>query len=137
MFGKLEQIAEKYDKLEQELAQPDIFNDQERYKKVSKAHADLREVVEVFRKYQQFSFDLENNRELLHDSDPDIQEMAQAEIDEIEGQLFDLEEHLKVLLLPADPMDEKNIILEIRAGTGGDEAALFAADLYRMYCRYA
>ncbi|OIQ51744.1 Peptide chain release factor 1 [Pseudodesulfovibrio hydrargyri] len=137
MFGKLEEIEEKYVELEQELAQPDIFNDQERYKKVSKAHADLGEVVEVFRKYKVLSQELEDNREMMNDSDPDIRDMAKAEIDEIEEQLPELEDELKVLLLPKDPMDEKNIILEIRAGTGGDEAALFAADLYRMYTRYA
>ena len=137
MFGKLEEIEVKYMELEEELAQPDIFNDQERYKKVSKAHADLGDMVSVFRKYKQFSQDLNDNRELLNDSDPDIQEMAKIEISEIEDQLPALEEQLKVLLLPKDPMDEKNIILEIRAGTGGDEAALFAADLYRMYTRYA
>jgi len=137
MFGKLEEIEVKYEELEQELAQPDIFNDQERYKKVSKAHADLGDMVTVFRKYKEFSRELEDNQELLNDSDPDIQEMAKAEIAEIEGELPKLEAELKVLLLPKDPMDEKNIILEIRAGTGGDEAALFAADLYRMYSRYA
>jgi peptide chain release factor 1 len=137
MFGKLEEIEEKYVELEQELAQPDIFNDQERYKKVSKAHADLGEVVEVFRKYKAFAQELEDNREMMNDSDPDIRDMAKAEIDEIEPQLPELEDQLKLLLLPKDPMDEKNIILEIRAGTGGDEAALFAADLYRMYTRYA
>jgi len=137
MFGKLEEIEEKYVELEQELAQPDIFNDQERYKKVSKAHADLGDVVEVFRKYKVLSQELADNREMMEDSDPDIQEMAKAEIDDIEAQLPELEDKLKVLLLPKDPMDEKNIILEIRAGTGGDEAALFAADLYRMYTRYA
>ena len=137
MFGKLEEIEAKFEELEQELAEPDIFNDQERYKKVSKAHADLGEVVKVFREHKALSADLEDNRELLDDSDPDIQEMAQVEITEIEARLPELEERLKVLLLPKDPMDEKNIILEIRAGTGGDEAALFAADLYRMYTRYA
>ncbi|MGE4421297.1 MAG: peptide chain release factor 1 [Pseudodesulfovibrio sp.] len=137
MFGKLEEIEEKYVELEQELAQPDIFNDQERYKKVSKAHADLGEVVEVFREYKVLAQELDDNREMMNDSDPDIREMAKAEIDEIEERLPELEDELKVLLLPKDPMDEKNIILEIRAGTGGDEAALFAADLYRMYTRYA
>ena len=137
MFGKLEEIEEKYLKLEQELAEPDIFNDQERYKKVSKAHADLGEVVAVFREHKQLSSDLEDNREMLADSDPEIREMAKVEIDEIEERIPELEEKLKVLLLPKDPMDEKNIILEIRAGTGGDEAALFAADLYRMYTRFA
>ncbi|MBG0790117.1 MAG: peptide chain release factor 1 [Desulfovibrionaceae bacterium] len=137
MFGKLEEIEVKYEQLEQELAQPDIFNDQERYKKVSKAHADLGEVVGVFRRYKEYSRELADNKELLSDSDPDIQDMAKAEIEQIEEELPKLEEALKVLLLPSDPMDEKNIILEIRAGTGGDEAALFAADLYRMYTRYA
>ncbi len=137
MFGKLEEIETKYEKLEQELAQPDIFNDQERYKKVSKAHADLGEVVNVFREHKILAQELENNREMLADSDPEIREMAKIEIDELESRIPELEERLKVLLLPADPMDEKNIILEIRAGTGGDEAALFAADLYRMYTRFA
>ena len=137
MFGKLEEIEEKYLQLEQELAEPDIFNDQDRYKKVSKAHADLGEVVAVFREHKQLSGDLEDNREMLADPDPEIQEMAKMEIDEIEARIPELEEKLKVLLLPKDPMDDKNIILEIRAGTGGDEAALFAADLYRMYSRFA
>ena len=137
MFGKLEEIEAKYDKLEQELAQPDIFNDQDRYKKVSKAHADLADVVEVFREHKRLSQDLADNREMLADSDPEIREMAKAEIESIEEQLPELEERLMILLLPKDPMDDKNIILEIRAGTGGDEAALFAADLYRMYTRFA
>lgn len=137
MFGKLEEIEAKYEKLEKELAEPDIFNDQERYKKVSKAHADLGEVVAVFREHKQLAQELADNKEMLADSDPDIREMAKAEIDEIEVRIPELEEKLKLLLLPKDPMDEKNIILEIRAGTGGDEAALFAADLYRMYIRFA
>jgi len=137
MFGKLEEIEVKYEELEQELAQPDIFNDQERYKKVSKAHADLGDIVNVFREYKIISQDIEDNKELLNDPDADIQEMAKMEIDELEPKLPELEAKLKILLLPKDPMDEKNIILEIRAGTGGDEAALFGADLYRMYTRYA
>ncbi|QGY41000.1 peptide chain release factor 1 [Pseudodesulfovibrio cashew] len=137
MFGKLEEIETKFVDLEKELAEPEIFNDQDRYKKVSKAHADLGDIVKVFREYKLVSQDIEDNRELLHDSDPDIQEMAKAEIEELEPQLPELEDKLKILLLPKDPMDEKNIILEIRAGTGGDEAALFASDLYRMYSRYA
>ncbi|CCH47413.1 peptide chain release factor 1 [Pseudodesulfovibrio piezophilus] len=137
MFGKLEEIEVKYMQLEQELAEPGIFNDQERYKKVSKAHADLGDIVKVFRDYKVVSQEIGNNREMLDDADEDIREMAKAEIEELEPQLPLLEAKLKVLLLPKDPMDEKNIILEIRAGTGGDEAALFAADLYRMYTRYA
>ncbi|MUM77052.1 peptide chain release factor 1 [Pseudodesulfovibrio sp. F-1] len=137
MFGKLEEIEEKYEKLEQELAQPDIFNNQERYRKVSKAHADLAEVVTLYREYKVCSRDLADNREMAHDSDPEIREMARAEVGELEDRIESLEEKIKILLLPSDPMDEKNIILEIRAGTGGDEAALFVADLYRMYTRFA
>jgi len=137
MFGKLEEIEEKYEKLEQELAQPDIFNNQERYRKVSKAHADLAEVVTLYREYKQCSRELADNREMAHDSDPEIREMAKAEIGELEDRIESLEDKIKILLLPSDPMDEKNIILEIRAGTGGDEAALFVADLYRMYTRFA
>ncbi|MDC0335441.1 peptide chain release factor 1 [Pseudodesulfovibrio sp.] len=137
MFGKLEEIEVKYEELEQELADPEIFNDQDRYKRVSKAHSDLGDIVKVFREHRQLTQDLADNNEMLDDADPDIQEMAKMEIEEIEPQLPELEEQLKVLLLPKDPMDDKNIILEIRAGTGGDEAALFAADLYRMYGRYA
>ncbi|BCS87412.1 peptide chain release factor 1 [Pseudodesulfovibrio sediminis] len=137
MFGKLAEIEVKFKELEQELAQPDIFNDQERYKKVSKAHADLGVVVSAMNNYKQVAQEIQDNKEMLNDSDPDIQEMAKAELAELEPQLPALEEKLKVLLLPKDPMDDKNILLEIRAGTGGDEAALFAADLYRMYTRYA
>jgi peptide chain release factor 1 len=137
MFGKLADIEIKFERLEQELAQPGIFNDQERYKKVSKAHADLSDVVALYREYKKCVQDLDDNQEMLHDSDPEIRDMARSETAEIEGRLPRLEERLKVLLLPKDPMDEKNIILEIRAGTGGDEAALFVADLYRMYTRYA
>ncbi|WP_243545975.1 peptide chain release factor 1 [Pseudodesulfovibrio tunisiensis] len=137
MFAKLEEIEVRFESLEQELAEPGIFNDQDRYRKISKAHSELGDVVKVFREYKALSSELADNKELLADSDPDIRDMAKAEIHEIEGQLPKLEEELKVLLLPKDPMDEKNIILEIRAGTGGDEAALFAADLFRMYSRYA
>ncbi len=137
MFGKLADIEVKYEKLEQELSQPDIFNDQDRYKKISKAHADLSDVVMLYREYKQCSKDIADNEEMLHDSDPEIREMARVEMDESQERLHQLEARLKVLLLPKDPMDDKNIILEIRAGTGGDEAALFVADLYRMYTRYA
>ncbi len=137
MFAKLESIEKKYEDLEKELASPDVFNDQDHYRKLTKAHADLGEVVKVFREYRSLEGDLRDNEEMLHDDDADIREMAKAEIDEIKPRLPELEEQLKLLLLPKDPLDEKNIILEIRAGTGGEEAALFAADLFRMYSRYA
>ncbi len=137
MLSKLEGLEASYLKLEQQLADPEIFNDQQRYCKVSKAHADLGTVVAVYREYKNLLLELENNQSLLRDEDLDIREMAQSEIDMIEPRVPELEEKLKVLLLPKDPLDEKNILLEIRAGTGGDEAALFAADLFRMYVRFA
>ena len=137
MFGKLEALENKYIELEKQLADPDVYNDQEVYRKTAKAHADLRDVVELFRRHRQLVQELTDNKALLHDSDPDIKAMAQEEIAAAEEELPKLEQQLKVLLLPKDPLDEKNTILEIRAGTGGEEASLFAADLFRMYTRYA
>ena len=137
MFAKLETLEGKFMELEHELAEPDVFNDQERYRKLTKAHADLKPVVNIFRQYKALRQNLADNRELASDPDPDIREMAAEDIKTLEEKLPQLEHELKVLLLPTDPLDEKNILLEIRAGTGGEEAALFAADLFRMYCRYA
>ncbi len=137
MFAKLEGLERKYMDLEHELAEPDVFNDQERYRKLTKAHADLRDVVEDFRRHRALQQEIEENRLLLEDADPEMRAMAQEEIRNAEAELPKIEHHLKVLLLPKDPLDEKNTILEIRAGTGGEEAALFAADLFRMYTRYA
>lgn len=137
MFAKLESIEARYLELEKELSTPDILSDQERYRKLTKAHADLREVVGVYRRFKKLKEDLEENTILLEDSDPEMREMAKAEIASGQVEMVSLEEELKVLLLPKDPLDDKNILLEIRAGTGGEEAALFAADLFRMYMRYA
>ena len=137
MFAKLEEIERSFMDLEQELADPEVYNNQDRYRKVTMAHAELGEVVAAFREYKTLSADLEDNKEMAKDSDPEIREMAEMEIAEIKDRLPKLEEELKLLLLPKDPMDGKNIILEIRAGTGGEEAALFAADLFRMYSRFA
>ena len=137
MFAKLEDIERSFMDLEQELADPEVYNNQERYRKVTMAHAELGEVVVAFREYKQLAADLEDNKEMAKDSDPEIREMAEMEIAEIKDRLPKLEEELKLLLLPKDPMDGKNIILEIRGGTGGEEAALFAADLFRMYSRFA
>ncbi len=137
MFAKLQGLEKKYMELEQALADPAVYNDQEQYRKLTKAHADLKDVVELFRKYRSLSEQIEENKELLHDSDPEIKEMAETEIREDEAQLPELERQLKIQLIPKDPLDEKNTMLEIRAGTGGEEAALFAADLFRMYSRYA
>ena len=137
MFAKLENLERRFADLEQQLSSPDILSDQDRYRKLTKAHADLKEVVEVFVRYKNFRAQLEESKLMLDDPDPEMRDMAFAESKELEVSLEGLEQELKVLLLPKDPMDDKNIILEIRAGTGGDEAALFAADLFRMYTRYA
>ncbi|MBD5607375.1 MAG: peptide chain release factor 1 [Desulfovibrio sp.] len=137
MFAKLEGLERKYDELEKSLGDPEVFNDPEKYKKIAKARADLREIVELYRRHKALTAEITENRQLLKDEDPEIRAMAHEEIREAEDELPKLEEALKIALLPTDPLDEKNIILEIRAGTGGEEAALFAADLFRMYSRYA
>ena len=137
MFAKLERLEKTYLELEKELSTPDVFSDQERYVSLTRKHAELATVVEAFRSYRSLSRDLEQNRELLADKDPEIRELAEMEIGGLEEKIEQAEEMLRLLLLPKDPLDEKNTILEIRAGTGGEEAALFAADLFRMYTRYA
>lgn len=137
MLAKLESLEQKFLELEKELSSPDIFQDQEKYKKISKAHSELQEIVSTYREYKKILNQIKENQELLKDKDPEIRELAEEEIKELKPQQKKLEDKLKILLIPKDPLDEKNIILEIRAGTGGEEAALFAADLFRMYSRYA
>ena len=137
MFAKLENLEHHFEDVEQQLSSPEVLGDQDRYRKLTKAHADLKEVVDVFRKYKEVKAQLAESRELLQDSDAEMRAMAQEEIKGLEPKAEDLERELTILLLPKDPLDDKNIILEIRAGTGGEEAALFAADLFRMYSRYA
>lgn len=137
MFAKLENLERRFADLEVQLSSPDVLADQEKYRKLAKAHADLKEVVDVFKQYKEVQSGLAGNKELLADGDPEIRAMAQEEIKELEAEAERIEHELTVLLLPKDPLDDKNIILEIRAGTGGEEAALFASDLFRMYSRYA
>jgi len=137
MFAKLEEIEHSYLDLEKELGAPEVLADQERYRKVAKSHADLGVIVKAFREYKRLSQELAGNRELLKDADPEMREMAEAESAGLKTRLEELDAELKLLLLPKDPLDDKNSILEIRAGTGGEEAALFAADLFRMYSRFA
>ena len=137
MFAKLENLERRFEDLEQQLASSEVFNDQDRYRKLTKAHADLREIVEMFRRHKNLLQEQAENKLLLRDEDPDMRELAHEDQRRIEAELPEVEQELKLMLLPKDPMDEKNTILEIRAGTGGEEAALFAADLFRMYSRYA
>lgn len=137
MFANLENVVDRFREVEGLLSDPAALADQNRYRGLTKEHADLAEVVRVYGQYKLICSELEGNRELLQDSDPEMKELARAELPLLEAQQRQLEAQLRLLLLPKDPNDEKNIILEIRAGTGGDEAALFAADLFRMYSRYA
>ena len=137
MFANLEDVVDRFREVEGMLSDPAVISNQKRYRELTKEHADLNEVVTVYGRYKQVCNDIDGNRELLQDSDPEMKELAKVELPELEEQQLKLEEQLKILLLPKDPNDEKNIVLEIRAGTGGDEAALFAADLFRMYTRYA
>lgn len=137
MLEKLEGLDLKYRELERELSTPDIFQDQERYRSVAKKHAELEEIVKAFWLYKQMLADFNDNIELAKDGDLEIAELALAEVSLLKQRIGQQEALLKKLLTPRDPLDEKNIILEVRAGTGGDEAGLFVADIFRMYLRYA
>jgi peptide chain release factor 1 len=139
MFEKLAQIEKSYEDLTAQISSPEIMSDMKAYAKTMKQHRSLGEIVEKYRDVKKLQEGLAGARELLDAAgdDAEMREMAQAEIEEIEAKLPEAEEALKVLLLPKDPNDEKNVILEIRAGTGGDEATLFAAEMLRMYGRYA
>ena len=135
MREKLEKIIDAYEELEQKLGDPQILADQHEYNKLAKSYADQGPLVVAARKYVQDLNDLAEAKEML--SDADMKEFAQEEISRIEGELPQLEEDIKFMLIPSDPADEKNIIVEIRAAAGGDEAAIFAGDLYKMYLRFA
>ncbi len=137
MLEKLKGVEKRFLELEKLLSSPEIVSDRNAFQKLSKEHSELSNIVTVFRAYEQTLADFEDSLELLKDSDPDIKELAGDEIKSLTEKKAGLESRLKKLLLPKDPDDEKNVIIEIRAGTGGEEAALFAGDLFRMYARYA
>ncbi len=137
MFEKLAQIEKSYDELTEQISQPEFMSDMSVYAKLMKQHRSLGEIVEKYREVRKMQEDLAGAKELANAADDEMRELALAEAAEIEAKLPEAEEELKVLLLPRDPNDEKNVILEIRAGTGGDEATLFAAEVLRMYARYA
>jgi peptide chain release factor 1 len=137
MFGKIREIEDRFEHLERELARPEIIRDQKLYQRYLKEHSNLSPIIRAYREYESADREITNNRFLLDDPDPEMRKLAREEIDSLKSKLSQLETDLKLLLLPRDPNDEKNILLEIRAGTGGEEAALFAADLFRMYTRYA
>ena len=138
MFERLDQIEARYEDLTQALASPETINDSARYQKTAKAHSELTSIVEKYREYKDLKKGIADSKAMLIDEkDPDMRAYAQEELDKLESRVTGVEEELKVLLLPKDPNDEKNVVLEIRAGTGGDEATLFAAEIFRMYTRYA
>lgn len=137
MFDKLDFITGKYDELAQKVSDPEIINNQPVWQKYVKEMGEIEPIVKKYKEYKKARADMADAKEMLEDGDDEMRELAKMEISELEDTISQQEEELKVLLLPKDPNDEKNVILEIRAGTGGDEAALFGADLLRMYTRYA
>ncbi len=137
MFDKLEDLVAKYEELLNELNNPEIVNDQARYKKVMKEQNDLSPIVEAYKDYKQAKKDVDDSLAILDaESDEEMRELAKEEMNSAKERIEKLEQHLKILLLPKDPNDDKDIVMEIRAGAGGDEAALFAAELFRMYSHY-
>ncbi|MCS5554088.1 MAG: peptide chain release factor 1 [SAR324 cluster bacterium] len=139
MLDKLEEINSRFEKLTEELGQPEVVQDQNRYRKLTQEHAGLQEIVEAYQLYLKIQQQLEDNRELSEDKDedPEIRKLAVQEIHELNLQMQKMQKQIELLLLPKDPDDSRNIIIEIRAGTGGDEAALFARDLFQMYAHYS
>ena len=137
MFDKLDFITEKYDELAQKVSDPEVINNQPVWQKHVKEMGEMEPIVKKYKEYKKAKADLADAKEILEEGDEEMRELAKMEISELEELIGQQEDELKVLLLPKDPNDEKNVILEIRAGTGGEEAALFGADLLRMYTRYA
>ena len=138
MFAKLKSLADRYEELTSLIGDPEVIADRARWQQAVKAHAELEEIVSVFREYQKVEQEAAEAKELLAEKlEPDFRELVEAELKALRARQEELEIKLKVLLLPRDPNDEKNVFVEIRAGTGGEEAALFAADLFRMYLKYA
>jgi len=137
MIDRLEQMEQRYNELQAQFALPEVLNDHEKYQKTAKVLREIETPVEKYRELKQARQGLADAQAMLSEPDADMRAMAQEEIAALEPRVAALEEEIKVLLLPKDPNDEKNVILEIRAGTGGDEASLFAAEIFRMYTRFA
>lgn len=138
MWDKLNEVEKRYEEVSASLSSPDVANDPKKLMELSKEHKDLQEIVKNYKVYKEKSEELNNNKELVSSgNDPELAELAKEEIPELEADIEELKDKLQILLLPKDPNDDKNIIVEIRAGAGGDEAAIFAGDLFRMFTRYA
>lgn len=134
---KLSNIARHYDELTRKMGEPEVVADYARFNELAQERSEIEELVEAYRRYEDVLRQIDQNEGLLEDSDPEMQELAALEREELETERDSLEQRMKVLLLPKDPNDDRNVIVEVRAGTGGDEAALFAAELFRMYSRWA
>ncbi len=138
LLEKLEAIKERHDEVAKLIADPEVIADMKRYIKLSKEYKDLEPIVEAKKTYKNVLDNISSAREILgKEKDPEFKEMARVELDELQDKKEALEEEIRLLLIPKDPQDDKNAIVEIRAGTGGDEAAIFAGDLYRMYSKFA
>ena len=138
MFERLNQIEARYDELTRLLASPEVIGDSAKYQKTAKAHSELSEIVDKYREYKDLQRGIEESKTMVaEESDAELRQYAQEELVRLEERAAEIENELKILLIPKDPNDEKNVIVEIRAGTGGDEASLFAAEIFRMYTRFA
>jgi len=137
IIDKLDTLVRRYQDLEQEMTRPEVVSDYERLQALAKERASLEEVVTLYQEYRKAQVEMENTRAVMEEPDPELAALAREEMDRLEKRLEELETRLKTALLPKDAADEKDVVVEIRAGTGGEEAALFAADLFRMYSRYA
>lgn len=138
MFDKLEDLLQRFEEIMNELSEPSVTNDQKRFTALMKEQSDLTPIVEAYKEYKQCKQDIDDSLVMLNEeNDEDMREMLKEELTTAKKRVEELETHLKILLLPKDPNDDKNVIVEIRAGAGGDEAALFAAEIYRMYIHYA
>ena len=135
MFDKLENVEKRYEELNEKISDPEVIANQNEWKKLMKEHADIEEIVEKYREYKKVQNSIEDLKEMLEDKE--MHDLAQAELDEARANLPKIEEELKLLLVPKDPNDDKNVIVEIRGGAGGEESSLFAGDLFRMYSMYA
>ena len=136
-LDRLQEAEVRFNDLTDKMADPDVISDSDQYRKVTKAQSELTDLVVKFREWKRAGQELGDARQMLGESDPDLKEMAEMEVARLEPELEQIESDLQIMLLPKDPNDEKNVILEIRKGAGGDEASLFAAEVFRMYGRYA
>ncbi len=136
-FDRLQETEARYNELTAKMTDPAVLNDQDEYRKVAKAQSELSDVVAKFRDWKKAEAELRDARAMLNESDPDLRQMAELEVERLDPEVAAIEGDLQILLLPKDPNDEKNVVLEIRKGAGGDEASLFAGEIFRMYTRYA